>query len=475
REELQFKGILLSEGDGISTLRNERVASSHEVLGRMSVMAGVDVGISMEDAYLGALVENVKSGKVPMSAIDDAVRNILYVKFKLGLFENPFVDPVYAAELAHNPGHVELALQSAREGIVLLKNENHILPLKKDMKSIAVIGPVADAPIDQIGDYSPQVVPQDIVTVLEGIKGAVSPSTRVTYVKGCEVIGDELNEINEAVRAARRADIAVMVLGEAGYRTNGEGRDVASLDLTGMQEELLQAVHATGTPVILVLINGRPLSVNFAAENVPGIIEAWMCGEQGGNAVAEVMFGEYNPCGKLPITVPRHSGQLPVYYNHGKNKFKRYIDMTALPLYEFGYGLSYTTYEYNNLRVSPGEIYPGGEVEVSLDVTNTGTRSGSEVVQLYTSDVWSSMTTPVRELKRFEKVALEPGETKTVTFRLLPKDLQMLDIHMDWIVEPGTFEVLIGASLEDIRLRGDFVVKEISMEDPGIPRRRRTE
>ncbi len=224
----------------------------------------------------------------------------------MGLFENPYVDPDYAVSMVNSKEHQELALQAAREGIVLLRNEKKILPLKKDIKTIAVIGPNADAPIDQLGDYFPHHVPQDVITVLEGIKNKVSPKTKITYVKGCDVIEHLPNEIAKAKNAAKNADVAIVVIGEAGYRTNGEGRDVASLDLTGLQEELLKAVHATGTPTIVVLINGRPLSIRWASENIPAIVEAWMCGEQGGNAIADVLFGDYNPSGRLPVTVPRH-------------------------------------------------------------------------------------------------------------------------------------------------------------------------
>jgi beta-glucosidase len=459
REEMGFEGIVLSEGMGISTIISEGMAATQKEAGQIAVMAGVDVGISMEDAYLGSLVESVKEGKVPVSAIDDAVRHILNVKFKLGLFESPYVDPEYAVRVVHCKEHVELALQAAREGIVLLKNKNGILPLKKNINSIAVIGPNADAAIDQLGDYIPHNIPQDIVTVLEGIRNKVASGTKVTYVKGCNVIGDALNEIDKAVNAAQNADIAIVVIGEAGNETNGEGRDVASLDLTGLQEELLKAVNATSTPTIVVLINGRPLSIRWTAENSPAIVEAWMCGEQGGNAVAEVIFGDYNPSGRLPISVPRHSGQLPVYYNHSKTRGRRYIDMPATPLYAFGHGLSYTTFEYTNLQIRPLEINTGGEIDIILDVKNTGDFKGEEVVQLYIRDILSSVTTPGKELKGFEKIALEPGEKKTVAFKLLPEDLSLLDPDMHEIVEPGTFQVMAGSSSRDIHLKGEFVVK----------------
>ncbi|MCE5345178.1 MAG: glycoside hydrolase family 3 C-terminal domain-containing protein [Bacteroidales bacterium] len=459
REELGFKGIVLSEGGGLGTIVTERHAATHKEAGILAIKAGVDVGISIEDAYMGGLIENVKDGIIPVKYVDQAVARILRLKFQLGLFENPYVNVEHAVLTVNAKENKELALQTEREAIVLLKNEKNILPLKKNIKSIAVIGPDADARIDQLGDYFPHNIPQEVVTVLQGIKNEVPAKTKITYVKGCDVIGNKLNEIEKAKIAAKSSDIAIVVIGEGGYVTNGEGRDVASLDLTGLQEELLKAVYATGTPTIVVLINGRPLSIRWAAENIPAIVEAWMCGEQGGNAVADVLFGDYNPSGKLPVTVPRHSGQYPFYYNHSATKAdKKYIDMPGTPLYEFGYGLSYTTFEYSNLQINSKEI--GGEVEISLDVKNTGGLKGEEVVQLYIRDIISSTSKPVKELKGYEKVAIEPGEKKTVKLKLLPEDLSLFDRDMNFVVEPGIFEVMVGSSSEDIRLRGEFEVKK---------------
>jgi len=271
------------------------------------------------------------------------------------------------------------------------------------------------------------------------------------------VLGDELNEIKEARAAARKADVAIVFVGEMGNTTNGEGRDMASLDLTGLQQELLEAVYGSGTPTIAVLINGRPLSVRWAAEHIPGIVEAWMCGEKGGYAIADVLFGDYNPNGKLPITFPRHSGQLPMYYNHVPSKLgKNYKDMPGTPLFTFGHGLSYTSFEYSNLQISPSIILPGGEVKITLDVENSGQREGKEVVQLYIKDEVSSVTTPVKQLRGFEKINLKPGEMKSVTFTLKPEDLTLLNRDMRWVVESGKFIVMTGSSSSDIRLEGSF-------------------
>jgi beta-glucosidase len=461
REELGFKGIVVSEGGGLGTIVTERHAATQKEAGILAIKAGVDVGISIEDAYMGGLIENVNEGKISMKEVDQAVSRLLRLKFQMGLFEHPYVDPGYAVSIVNSKEHKAVALQASRESIVLLKNEKKLLPLKKDIKTIAVIGPNADAAIEQLGDYFPHNIPQHVVTVLEGIKNKVSPKSKITYVKGCDIIGNKLNEIEKAKSAAKNADYAIVVVGEDGGVTNGEGHDMANLDLTGRQEELLKAVYATGTPTIVVLINGRPLSIRWASENVPAIVEAWMCGEQGGNAIADVLFGDYNPGGKLPITIPRSVGQFPFYYNCSITKEDaKYVDMPGTPLYEFGFGLSYTTFEYSNLNILPKEINNEGNVEITLDVKNTGSIKGDEVVQLYINDIISSTSKPVKELKGYEKVSLEPGEKKSVKLTLSPEELSLFDRDMNFVVEPGTFEVMVGSSSNDIKLKGEFEVKK---------------
>ncbi len=461
RDELHFRGIVLGEGLGLTTVIQERHAADHKQAGPLALKAGVDVGISHEPAYMLDLIANVKEGKVPMALVDRAVRRILRLKFQLGLFERPYVDVEHAVNGVPREEHRQLALQTAREGIVLLKNENGLLPLDRNkLRTIAVIGPNADDERNQLGDYTSKIILQDIVTVLEGIRAKAAPGTKVLHVQGCEVMGERVNQIREAREAARQAQVAVVVVGES-RRTNGEGRDVASLDLTGMQEELIEAVHATGTPTVVVLINGRPLSVRWAAENIPAIVEAWLPGEQGGTGVAEVLFGDVNPSGRLPVTFARHSGQLPVYYNHTATSSRRgYVDLPGTPLWPFGYGLSYTKFEYDKLEISPARIRPDGEVQVAMQVTNTGNRAGQEVVQLYVNDLLSSASRPVLELRGFEKVSLQPGERRRVRFTLTPEDLSYFDAEMRRVVEPGSFEVLAGASAADIRLKGSFDVVE---------------
>jgi beta-glucosidase len=470
RNELDFNGLVFSEGAGISIPVYEQIVSTMKEAGELCLKAGVDVSIWHEDGYMNAMRENVHEGKVSIETVDRSVIRILRIKFMLGLFENPYVDVDRAVKEANTKESRDLALQTSREGIVLLKNDKSILPLDKNIKSLAIIGPNGNARMNQLGDYVADTILQNVVTVLEGVKNKVSSKTKVTYVKGCEIIGNKLNEITKARAAAKNADLAIVVLGETSARpgTDGEGYDVANLDLTGMQEELLKAVYETGTPTIVVLINGRPLSVRWATENIPAILEAWNCGEEGGNAIADILFGDFNPCGKLPVTVARHSGQLPVYYNSMPSKTywikegwgaKGYADMSALPLYPFGFGLSYTTFEYSNLQITPEETGPSGEIYVSADIKNNGKRDGSEIVQLYFDDIISSMSTPVKELAGFKKISLAAGEKKTVKFRLTSEQLAFLDKNLEWVVEPGKFKVMVGSSSEDIRLTGEFEVK----------------
>ncbi len=469
RNELGFKGLVLSEGGGLNTLLYMGIAANDKETGELALKAGLDVGISFENGFMNPMIENVNEGKVSMDLIDRAVRRILEQKFRLGLFENPYVNPDYAVNVTHTNESKKVALNAAHEGIVLLKNEKNILPLKKTIGKIAVIGPNADNKKNQLGDYTSDVVLQDIETVLDGVKAKVSKETKVEYVKGCDVIGNNVNEISKAQKIAKDADLAIVVLGETPERpgTDGEGYDVANLDLTGMQEDLLKAVYKTGTPTILVLINGRPLTIRWAADNIPAIVEAWLPGELGGQAVADIIFGDINPGGKLPITIPRHVGQLPVFYNYMPEKEylitqgwgKAYADMPASPLWEFGFGLSYTSFNYSNLQINKKEIGPYGDVKISVEVKNNGKRTGSEVVQLYIRDLITSVTTPVKQLKGFKKIILEPGETKKVEFSLGHKDLSLYNKFMELVVEPGTFSVMVGSSSEDIRLKGEFEVK----------------
>jgi len=470
RHEFGFEGLVLCEGGGLTTLVYEGLAENQKEAGILALKAGVDVGISYEDAYLKPLSQSVREGLVSEDLIDRAVRRILRQKFRLGLFEKPFVDVERADAIVHRKEHQDVAYQAAREGIVLLKNENQLLPLSKDIKSIAVIGPNADHEKNMLGDYTSINVTQDIVTILEGIKSKVSRDAEVRYVQGCNVVGDDLNEIKQAIEAAGQSDAAIVVVGENEWRTPGkkgtvgEGYDAATLELTGMQQELVKAVYDTGTPTVVVLVNGRPLATRWIAEHVPAIVEAWCPGEKGGAAVADVLFGDYNPSGHLPITIPRHAGQLPVYYNYPPSKKywlenawgKPYVDMAATPLYAFGHGLSYTTFKYSDLKITPSETGTGGKIYISVTITNSGNRAGADVVQLYINDPISSVSTPVKELKGFRKVWLKPAESNKVQFELGPRHLSLVNRHLKKVVEPGEFKVMIGHSSDEIVLQGTF-------------------
>lgn len=474
REELGFRGLALGEGGGINTILHENVAATAKEAGEMALRAGVDVGISLEAGFMKPLADGVREGRVPISLVDRAVRRILTIKFRLGLFEKPLIDVENAVRTVHNPEHRQLALEAARESIVLLKNENNVLPIRRGLKSIAVIGPNADNTRNLLGDYIARQVTQPVTTVLSGIRAAAGTQTQVQYAKGCSVLGEDRSGFAEAVRIAKAAEVAIVVVGENERHsreggTNGEDRDVASLDLTGVQEDLVKVVAATGTPTIVVLVNGRPLSTRWIAANIPAVVEAWLPGEDGGTAVAEVLFGDYNPSGRLPVTIPRHVGQLPLFYNSSPSRlstendkgpeWRGYVDLPGSPLYAFGHGLSYTTFEYSDLRIEPGTIPPGGTVRVSTEVTNSGSRAGDEVVQLYLRDNTASVVRPFRELKGFRKVRLSPGERRTITFELTPDELALYNRNLERVVEPGTFTVMVGRSSEDLPLQGQFDVR----------------
>jgi len=475
RQELGFQGVVESEGGGFGTLIYEDIVRTQKEAGALALKAGVDLNITYEPAYMGPLIENVEEGRVPVALVDRAVRRVLELKFRLGLFENPYVDVDHAIRTIHSQPYQDLALRAGREGIVLLKNERNALPLRKNLKSIAVIGPDADNLMNQLGDYSPKKIPQHVVSILEGIKAKTNHETKVVAVRGCGILGDDKSGFAEATRAAKSADVAIVVVGENQGQngldekkdppTDGEGHDVASLDLTGVQEDLVRAVYETGTPTVVVLVNGRPLSTRWIAAHVPAIVEAWRPGERGGAAVADVLFGDYNPSGRLAITIPRHVGQLPAYYNYKPAKAywirgekRGYADMPATPLYPFGYGLSYTEYEYSNLRIDAPRIHTEGTARVSVQVKNTGDRSGTETVQLYIHETTGPVATPVKQLRGFERVELKPGETKNVTLTLTGEDLQLLDLDMHWRVIPGEFEIMVGKSSEDLPLKGVLTV-----------------
>ncbi len=477
RGEMGFKGYVVSDSDAVEYLYTKHgTAKDMKEAVRQSVEAGLNVRCTFRspESFVEPLRELVKEGGLSEELINDRVRDILRVKFLVGLFDAPYqTDLAGADEEVENPTNEDVALQASRESIVLLKNDKQTLPLDIDrIKTIAVCGPNADEEGYALTHYGPLAV--DVTTVLEGIQAKVEDKAEVLYTKGCDMVDahwpeselieypltdDEQAEIDRAVANARRADVAVVVLG-GGQRTCGENKSRSSLDLPGRQLKLLQAVQATGKPVVLVLINGRPLSINWADKFVPAIVEAWYPGSKGGTAVADVLFGDYNPGGKLTVTFPKSVGQIPFNFpckpssqvDGGKNPGPDgNMSRVNGALYPFGYGLSYTTFEYSNLKISPAVITPNETVTVTLNVTNTGSRAGDEVVQLYMRDVVSSVTTYEKNLAGFERVHLQPGETKQVTFHLDRKQLELLNADMKWVVEPGEFVVMAAASSEDIR------------------------
>ena len=464
-DEWNFKGFVVSDLESIDGIaRDHRVAASKQEAGEMALEAGVDVDLGANCFFL--LRESVESGRVSMKTLDRAVKRVLLRKFEAGLFDNPYVDESAAAGLVRTPEHVEVAAQAAREGVVLLEN-NGILPLSKGAR-IALIGPNADNQYNQLGDYTAPQAEGHVVTMLEGLQ---AKGADVRYVKGCAVRDTRDSQIAQAVIATMLSDVAVVVVGGSSARDfktkyidtgaavvdeksvsdmeAGEGFDRASLELLGLQNELLRAVKATGKPVVVVYVEGRPLDKNWASEKADALLTMWYPGGEGGTALADVLFGDYNPAGRLPVSVPRSVGQLPVYYNKKNPRGHDYVEMSADPLYPFGYGLSYTTFEYSGLTVS-GTV---PNVEVTVQVKNTGSRDGDEVVQLYVIDPLASTVRPRKQLRAFDRIFVKAGETRPVTLKLGPDAFSLVNAAGDTVIEHGDFLLEVGASSADIRLK----------------------
>jgi beta-glucosidase len=491
RDEWGFDGIVVSDYHTIPMLDHyHHVAIDRADAARIALEAGLDIELPHTSCYGKPLRAAIEDGAVSEALIDETVARVLKMKFRLGIFEKPYVDPAAAEEVFDTPRQRSLALEIARKSMVLLKNKDNLLPLQKDLSSIAVIGPNADDARNLAGDYShfsqielaatagataqssggeklPEGKPVPMTTILDGIKRKTSSATEVSYAKGCDVMGDSKDGFAEAVEAAKAADIAVVVVGDKSGLSldcsSGEFRDRADIGLPGVQQQLVEAVCETGTPVVLVLMNGRPTSIPWIAENAPAILEAWLPGEEGGNAVADILFGDYNPGGKLPITIPRATGQIPIFYNRkpsGSRSFiyGDYVDCSMTPLFAFGHGLSYTQFEFDNLHIESPKAKIGESMRIGFDVENVGDREGDEVVQLYVHDAEAKVTRPIQELKGFKRLTLAPGETKTVTFTLFVNQLGFYNENMDFVVEPGAIEVMIGAASDDIRLSGQFEI-----------------
>ena len=484
RGDMGFRGYVVSDSDAVEYLYTKHgTAKDMKEAVRQSVEAGLNIRCTFRspDSYVLPLRELVKEGGLSEEIINDRVRDILRVKFLVGLFDHPYqTDLKGADEEVEKASNEEIALQASRESIVLLKNDKNVLPLNAStIKKIAVCGPNADEHSYALTHYGPLAV--EVTSVLKGIQEKLGGKAEVLYTKGCELVDanwpeselmeyplseNEQEEIEKAVSQTKQADVAVVVLG-GGQRTCGENKSRSSLDLPGRQLDLLKAVVATGKPVVLVLINGRPLSINWADKFVPAILEAWYPGSKGGKAVADVLFGDYNPGGKLTVTFPKTVGQIPFNFpckpssqiDGGKNPgLNGNMSRANGALYPFGFGLSYTTFEYSDLNISPAIITPNQKTYVTCKVTNTGKRAGDEVVQLYVRDVLSSVTTYEKNLAGFERVHLKPGETKEITFPIDRKALELLNADMHWEVEPGEFTLMIGASSTDIRLNGTLTV-----------------
>lgn len=465
RDEWGFTGFTVSDYDAVVQLQSRhQVAADKADAARQALAAGIDVELPDPDCY-PTLIEQVKAGKISQTALDRSVSRILHAKFRLGLFENPFVDIERAVRVTNSAKHKALALEAARKSVVLLKNANDVLPLDRArLKSIAVIGP--NAARTHYGGYTDPNPPKG-VSILDGIRNKVGANLRVNYAEGCKItkeggnwfgdiatLNDEADDrrlIAEAVEAARTSDVALLVIG-GNEDTNKEAwadnhiGDRDALDLVGRQNDLVRAVIATGKPTIVFLIGGSPLAINYVAENVPAILEGFYLGQETGTAVADIIFGDVNPSGKLAVSFPRSVGQLPVYYNRKPSAKRGYLFTTTEPLFPFGHGLSYTTFRYDNVQVTPARITAEKEAIVTVNVTNTGKREGQEIVQLYLRDRVSSVTRPIKELKDFSRITLAPDETKTVRFNVTPEKLSMIDRNMRRVIEPGTFDIMVGAS-----------------------------
>lgn len=469
RHEWGFQGFIVSDYYGIPQLQTlHRVAQSEAEAAQQALAVGIDLELPDIQCY-GTLVEQIKAGKISEALLDQTVARMLRAKFLTGLFDDPYVDPDYAVQITNNAAHQQLALEAARKAVILLKNEKRLLPLERTkLKSLAVIGPNAEKL--HLGGYSDN--PGRGVSILEGIRAKVGTSVNVFFSEGCKITESEpdwyadkvlppdpvLNakRIAEAVRVAKNAEAVLLVLGDneqtsrEAWADNHLG-DRDDLDLVGQQNDLVKAIVALGKPTIVFLINGRPLTINYIAEHVPAILEGWYLGQETGTAVADVIFGDYNPSGKLPVTFPRSVGQLPAFYNHKPSAKRGYLFADKSPLFPFGFGLSYTTFKYGNARLAANRIGAAGTTTVSVEVTNTGARIGDEIVQMYIRDQISSVTRPVKELKGFARLTLKPGETKTVSFKITPDKLSFWDRNMNEAVEPGLFDIMLGPNSTELQ------------------------
>ena len=462
-----FSGFVVSDWGSVGEMIPHGYVADREQAAQVALTAGCDMDMESR-SYITSLSGLVQQGKVPMSLIDDAVKRILHKKFELGLFDDPYRFSNADREKAtlNRAEHVRAAREMADKSIVLLKNEGHLLPLSTHLRSIALIGPLVHSKKDMKGFWSLDIgAEKDVVSLYEGVQQQAG-GARLLYAKGCDITDTSRAGFTEALQKARQADVVIMAMGERGDMT-GEAKSKADIHLPGVQEELIKAIQATGKPVVVLLMAGRPMIFSWTAEHIPAILYTWWLGNQAGNAIADVLFGKYNPSGKLPVTFPREIGQIPIYYNHlntGRpakdekdvNYVSAYIDLYNSPRYAFGYGLSYTDFKYGNLTLSKKSLHDNESITVTLDVQNTGKYTGEETVQLYLRDVVAQPLRPVKELKDFAKVNLAPGETKKISFTIDRSKLAFYNDKLELITQPGEFQLFIGSASDDIRLQDSF-------------------
>ena len=466
-----FQGFVVSDWGSIGEMVAHGYSKDLKKAAYSAITAGSDMDME-SNAYRGNLAQLVKEGRVSVDLVDDAVRRILRKKFEMGLFDDPYrySDEKRAEKALNNPDHRKAALEVAQKSIVLLKNENQTLPISKSVKTIAFIGPMVKEYKENMGFWSVELPEVDynkwIVSQWDGMQNKVGKNTKLLYAKGCEIEGTNKDGFAEAVATAKQADVVILSIGER-RDMSGEAKSRSDLHLPGVQEDLVKAIQATGKPVVVLINAGRPLVFNWTADNVPAIVYTWWLGTEAGNAIANVLFGDYNPSGKLPMTFPREVGQIPIYYNHfstGRpaktesetNYVSAYIDLKNSPKFPFGYGLSYTTFDYSGLKLSSAKIKSNETIKISFQLKNSGKVAGEEVVQLYLKDKFGSVVRPVLELRDFQKVKLNAGESKTIEFTIDKEKLSFYNNKLEWVAEPGDFEVMIGTSSADIKLRSDF-------------------
>jgi beta-glucosidase len=459
RDQWDYSGVVVSDWDSFGAMVTSGVAVDDAEAAEMSLEAGSDIDME-SDVFVNFLPQLVRDGRVDEAKIDEAVRRVLQMKFELGLFDDPYryIDSEREKALILASEHREAARDMARKSVVLLKNDDQLLPLDKNIKDIAVIGPLADNQFHMNGFWRGKGEAEDVVTLLEGIKAKVSSNTRVRYAEGSGLESVDKKQLRKAVRLAKKSDVVILAVGEDADKT-GESASRTNIELYPAQQELVKAIHETGTPVVMVLMNGRPLAIEWSSENIPSILNGWLLGSEAGNALADVLFGDYNPSGKLTMTVPRNTGQIPIFYNTKRvsrpldntRYTSKYIDSPIEPLYPFGYGLSYTEFSYSPITLSTESISFDEVLTASVTVTNSGERFGEEVVQLYIQDMVGSVVRPVKELKGFEKIALKPGQSQKVTFTIGVDDLAFYTRDMSFKAESGEFRLFAGSSSEDLQ------------------------